>query len=80
MPQRTGLRRATGSCGLPRNRIAPPTWADEISAYAPLAGRHPDSPHDDSGHGLRIAHELCDLVQLRSGPWGTAVRLHILAC
>src|SRR6266581_4659439 len=35
----------------------------------PLAGRHPDSPHDDSGHGLRIAHELCDLVQLRSGPW-----------
>jgi anti-sigma regulatory factor (Ser/Thr protein kinase) len=45
----------------------------------PLAGRHPDSPHDDSGHGLRIAHELCDLVQLRSGPWGTTVRLHILA-
>jgi anti-sigma regulatory factor (Ser/Thr protein kinase) len=44
----------------------------------PLAGRHPDSPHDDSGHGLRIAHELCDLVQLRSGPWGTTVRLHIL--
>jgi anti-sigma regulatory factor (Ser/Thr protein kinase) len=45
----------------------------------PLAGRHPDSPHDDSGHGLRIAHELCDLVQLRSGPWGTTVRLHMLA-
>mgnify|MGYP003907442549 CR=1 FL=1 len=45
----------------------------------PLAGRHPDSPHDDSGHGLRIAHELCDLVQLRSGPWGTTARLHVLA-
>ena len=45
----------------------------------PLAGRHPDSPDDDSGHGLRIAHELCNLVQLRSGPWGTTVRLHILA-
>ena len=45
----------------------------------PLAGRHPDSPHDDSGHGLRIAHELCNLVELRSGPWGTTVRLRILA-
>lgn len=45
----------------------------------PLAGRHPDSPDDDSGQGLRIAHELCDLVQLRSGPWGTTVRLHIVA-
>jgi anti-sigma regulatory factor (Ser/Thr protein kinase) len=44
----------------------------------PLAGRHPDSPHDDSGYGLRIAHELCDLVELRSGPWGTTIRLHVL--
>jgi anti-sigma regulatory factor (Ser/Thr protein kinase) len=45
----------------------------------PLAGRHLDSPGDDSGHGLRIAHELCDLVELRSGHWGTATRLHILS-
>jgi anti-sigma regulatory factor (Ser/Thr protein kinase) len=45
----------------------------------PLAGRHPDSPHDDSGHGLRIVHELCDLVELRSGPRGTTARLHMLA-
>jgi len=44
----------------------------------PLAGCHPDSPHDDSGYGLRIAHELCDLVELRSGPWGTTIRLHVL--
>jgi anti-sigma regulatory factor (Ser/Thr protein kinase) len=44
----------------------------------PLAGRHPDLPDDDSGHGLRIAHELCDLVEVRSGPWGTTVRLHML--
>jgi anti-sigma regulatory factor (Ser/Thr protein kinase) len=64
-------------------------WRDDMSLVCeigddgritdPLAGRHPDSPCDDSGHGLRIAHELCDLVELRSGPWGTTVRLHILA-
>jgi anti-sigma regulatory factor (Ser/Thr protein kinase) len=52
--------------------------ADDGQITDPLAGRHPDSPHDDSGHGLRLAHELCDLVQLRSGPWGTTVRLHML--
>ena len=44
----------------------------------PLAGRQPDSPHEDSGHGLRLAHELCDLVEVRSGHRGTTVRLHIL--
>jgi hypothetical protein len=30
MPQRADLRRATSLSGLCRNRIAPPTWADEI--------------------------------------------------
>ena len=44
----------------------------------PLAGRHPGSPHDDSGHGLRLAHELCDLVEIRPGHQGTTVRLHML--
>jgi anti-sigma regulatory factor (Ser/Thr protein kinase) len=51
---------------------------DEGQITDPLAGRHPDSPDAESGHGLRIAHELCDLVELRSGPWGTIVRLHVL--
>jgi len=51
---------------------------DEGQITDPLAGRHPDPPPADSGHGLRIAHELCDLVELRSGPWGTVVRLHML--
>ena len=51
---------------------------DEGRITDPLAGRHPDSPHEESGHGLRTAHELCDLIELRSGPWGTAVRLHML--
>jgi hypothetical protein len=30
MPQRADLRRATSSSGPRRNRIATPTWADEI--------------------------------------------------
>ena len=51
---------------------------DEGRITDPLAGRHPDSPDAESGHGLRIAHELCDLIELRSGPWGTVVRLHVL--
>jgi anti-sigma regulatory factor (Ser/Thr protein kinase) len=51
---------------------------DEGQITDPLAGRHPDSPDAESGHGLRIANELCDLVELRSGPWGTIVRLHVL--
>ncbi len=51
---------------------------DEGWVTDPLAGRHPDSPLAESGHGLRIAHELCDLIELRSGPGGTVVRLHIL--
>jgi anti-sigma regulatory factor (Ser/Thr protein kinase) len=51
---------------------------DEGQIADPLAGRHPDSPHDDSGHGLRLAHELCDLVEIRSGRQGTTVRLHML--
>lgn len=43
----------------------------------PLAGRiapHPDRP---SGRGLWLVNQLCDLVQLRSSPAGTTVRLHI---
>ncbi len=43
----------------------------------PLAGRiapHPDKP---SGRGLWLVNQLCDLVQLRSSPAGTTVRLHI---
>jgi anti-sigma regulatory factor (Ser/Thr protein kinase) len=44
----------------------------------PLAGRHLRSPAADGGQGLRVVNELCDLVELRSGSWGTTVRLHIL--
>ena len=30
-----------------------------------------------AGRGLWLVHELCDLVQLRSSPAGTVVRMHM---
>jgi anti-sigma regulatory factor (Ser/Thr protein kinase) len=42
----------------------------------PLVGRIPP-PHDDvEGRGLWMVNQLSDLVQLRSGPTGTTVRVH----
>jgi anti-sigma regulatory factor (Ser/Thr protein kinase) len=42
----------------------------------PMTGR--SLPADDlvRGRGLWMANQLCDLVQVRSGPTGTTVRLH----
>ena len=37
------------------------------------AGIDPSSPRD---RAVRLAYELCDLVQLRSGSAGTTVRIH----
>ena len=36
-------------------------------------------PAEIGGHGLWIANQVCDLVQLRSFPEGTAVRIHMHA-
>ena len=43
----------------------------------PLAGRRQPAPGRPGGHGLWIAHQACDLVELRSGPRGTTIRLHM---
>ena len=40
-----------------------------------LAGRLPPPWDQESGRGLLMVNLLCDLVQLRSGPSGTTVRL-----
>jgi hypothetical protein len=29
------------------------------------------------GHGLRVVNQVCDLVELRTGPWGTAIRMRM---
>jgi len=43
----------------------------------PLAGRHVPAPKASRGHGLWMINQICDLVELRSGDWGTAIRLHM---
>ncbi|MGE5133487.1 MAG: anti-sigma factor RsbA family regulatory protein [Gemmatimonadota bacterium] len=44
----------------------------------PLAGsRRPDPAAPGGGRGLWVVHQLCDLVETRSGPAGTTTRLHM---
>lgn len=40
-----------------------------------LAGRLPPPPDQESGRGLLMVNLLCDLVQIKSGPSGTVIRL-----
>ena len=42
----------------------------------PLVGRSKPPAGRGSGFGLWLANELCDLVQIRSFPTGSVVRLH----
>ena len=42
----------------------------------PLAGRIAPDPDEPEGRGLWMVNQLCDLVQLRSSPSGTTVRVH----
>jgi anti-sigma regulatory factor (Ser/Thr protein kinase) len=42
----------------------------------PLAGQQ-RRPADESGHGLWLVNQVCDLVELRTGQAGTTVRLHM---
>jgi anti-sigma regulatory factor (Ser/Thr protein kinase) len=43
----------------------------------PLVGRSRPSPDQDSGRGVWLANQLCDLVQLRVLPSGNVLRLHL---
>ena len=50
-------------------------FEDSGSIEAPLAGRLRPGPTQDGGRGLWLANQLCDLVQIRSRPGRTTVRL-----
>lgn len=43
----------------------------------PLVGRTRPQPDQENGRGLWMVNQLCDLVQLRSSPAGTRIRLHV---
>jgi anti-sigma regulatory factor (Ser/Thr protein kinase) len=49
---------------------------DQGEISDPLAGRVRHGP-DDRGHGLWLVNQVCDLVELRTGPAGTTVRMHM---
>jgi anti-sigma regulatory factor (Ser/Thr protein kinase) len=49
---------------------------DQGEITDPLAGRVRHGP-DDRGHGLWLVNQVCDLVELRTGRAGTAVRMHM---
>jgi anti-sigma regulatory factor (Ser/Thr protein kinase) len=51
--------------------------ADDGHIADPLAGRDCPSPAELGGRGLYLVNQLCDLVQLRSSPEGSVVRLHM---
>ena len=44
---------------------------------SPLVGRTRPSPEAQSGRGVWLVNQLCDLVQIRSGPAGNVVRVHM---
>jgi anti-sigma regulatory factor (Ser/Thr protein kinase) len=44
----------------------------------PLVGRGRPAPGRGSGFGLWLANQLCDLVQIRTFPTGSVVRLHVV--
>ena len=50
---------------------------DEGRLQDPLLGRARPAPDQASGRGLWLVNNLCDLVQMRSLPSGTVVRLHM---
>jgi anti-sigma regulatory factor (Ser/Thr protein kinase) len=50
--------------------------ADSGTITDPLVGRRRPAP-DASGQGLWIVNQICDLVELRTGPAGTIVRMQM---
>jgi anti-sigma regulatory factor (Ser/Thr protein kinase) len=57
------------------------TFSCEVSDHGviddPLAGRERPAGLHDGGRGLWMVNHLCDLVQVRSSPAGTVVRLRL---
>lgn len=71
-----------GGSGVIRIWTDPQAMSCEISDKGsglndPLAGHLPLPPGRAGGCGLWLARQFCDLVEVRSGPAGTTVRLHL---
>jgi anti-sigma regulatory factor (Ser/Thr protein kinase) len=70
-----------GGAGTSRCWREPGTLVVEVSDAGrieePLVGRLRPAPTQEGGRGLWMANQVCDLVRIRSGETGTAVRLHM---
>jgi anti-sigma regulatory factor (Ser/Thr protein kinase) len=51
--------------------------ADAGRIEQPLVGRVRPTPTQSGGRGLWMANQVCDMVRIRSGEQGTAIRLHM---
>jgi hypothetical protein len=54
-------------------------WQDQpgLEVSDPLVGRRRPAQVAGLGQGLWVVHQLCDLVELRTGADGTTIRLHM---
>ena len=70
-----------GGAGVLRLWVEPDTLLGEVGDRGtitdPLAGRRRPGPDQSGGRGLWITNHVCDLVQIRSGPGSTVVRVHM---
>ena len=70
-----------GGEGTLRSWRTPGGFVCEVSDHGqitePLAGRVLPGALDETGRGLWLANQFCELVQLRSTPTGTTVRMHV---
>jgi anti-sigma regulatory factor (Ser/Thr protein kinase) len=77
----TNSLRHGGGCGILRMWQEDGTVIAEVtdSGYfsQPLVGRVKPTVQRENGRGMWLANQLCDLVQLRSSPEGTVVRMHM---
>jgi anti-sigma regulatory factor (Ser/Thr protein kinase) len=66
----------TGSLAMWRtDEAAVVEFSDRGRLAEPLIGRVPPGVDRSAGRGLYLVNQLCDLVQVRSGAWGTTVRV-----
>jgi anti-sigma regulatory factor (Ser/Thr protein kinase) len=70
-----------GGSGLLRTWAEPATFVAEVTDHGridePLAGRQPPASGQIGGHGLWLVNQLCDLIQMRTFPTGSVVRVHM---
>jgi anti-sigma regulatory factor (Ser/Thr protein kinase) len=70
-----------GGSGVLRTWLEDDTFVAEVSDRGqidePLAGREPPCSGQVGGHGLWLVNQLCDLMQMRTFPTGSVVRVHV---